>query len=791
MIRFHLKTVYTFPNPQFQGCNDTPILLQPPIDIGCVGQPFTHNPNAYDTDGDSLSYEFVVPLQGVNLEVPNYQFPNAVNPNPMNNLRIDPVTGDIVWDAPQRRGEYNLAIIIIEWRNGFPLDTILRDMQILIEDCDNLPPEVETPFEEICVIAGELLEFEVSSTAPLEEIAQLVRLTALGGPFEVANDPAEFLPNDGLFKEDPNTKIFRWQTNCEHISDQFYSVVFRGVDNYFRDTAGLATLKTVRIKVVGPPPKDVRADPVPGAINVSWELPYECDMVADNYFQGFTVWRREGPNDFELDTCRTGLEGRDYEKLTTFSINQSLDDRYFYLDEDIVQGRTYCYRVVAEFAKTTPGGSFAYNFVESLPSPEGCIEIKRDIPFIVKADVRSTSSTSGMVEVCFLPPTAENLDTNINKGPYIFEVLRAEGINPSDASFSPTGFQVSLSNLTDTSEICFQDTDLNTLESPYSYRINFFTEGNTNEVFALTDPASTLYLTVSPSNLSNRLSWQASVPWNNSMYTIFRRNDQGAFDSLTTVNNTSFTDVGLENGIEYCYKIRSFGSFGVGNLPDNIVNNSQVACGIPFDNQAPCPPILNVDDICDESIDCTDPNNLVNRLFWNNPNLDCESTDTKSYNIYYAATKGASLGLIASVNGAEVTNYEHSPPFGIAGCYAVTSIDTVGNESVLSDTVCVDNCPLYELPNTFTPNLDGSNDLFKPFPYCFIASIELNVFNRWGQLVFTTTDPNINWDGKNKNGDELAEGNYVYTCRVFEQRVEGPVEQAELLRGFIELVRSK
>ena len=36
-IKFHIQTTYTFPNPQVDGCNNTPVLLQPPIDIGCVG----------------------------------------------------------------------------------------------------------------------------------------------------------------------------------------------------------------------------------------------------------------------------------------------------------------------------------------------------------------------------------------------------------------------------------------------------------------------------------------------------------------------------------------------------------------------------------------------------------------------------------------------------------------------------------------------------------------------------------------------------------------------------------
>jgi gliding motility-associated-like protein len=63
------------------------------------------------------------------------------------------------------------------------------------------------------------------------------------------------------------------------------------------------------------------------------------------------------------------------------------------------------------------------------------------------------------------------------------------------------------------------------------------------------------------------------------------------------------------------------------------------------------------------------------------------------------------------------------------------------------------------------------------------------VFNRWGELVFTSTDPNINWDGKNLKGKELADGTYYYTCRIFEQRVTGIEPSPNLLRGYIDIIR--
>ena len=77
-IRFYIETTFTLLEPRFQGRNNSAILLQPPIDIACIGQVYTYNPNAYDVDGDSLSYELVTPRANMSQEVPNYQLPDQM-----------------------------------------------------------------------------------------------------------------------------------------------------------------------------------------------------------------------------------------------------------------------------------------------------------------------------------------------------------------------------------------------------------------------------------------------------------------------------------------------------------------------------------------------------------------------------------------------------------------------------------------------------------------------------------------------------------------------------------------
>ena len=779
-VPFHLSTTVTLFDTFIDGFNNSPILLQPPIDIGCVGQPFIHNPNAYDPDGDSLSYHMIIPLQEIGANVPNYSFPSQVAPGPDNNFFLNNTTGDFYWDSPQMAGEYNIAIIIVQHRNGNPIDTLIRDMQILIETCDNLPPEVEAP-DEICVVAGELIEFDVVATAPIEEDQQ-VQLTALGSPFLIA-DPAVWTVEEG-FQEQPLTGKFKWQTTCNHIADNFYSVVFKVVDS--GSPVMLFNLKTVRIKVVGPPPEDVQALASNEFIEVTWENPYDCENADDDYFFDFSVWRREGSNQFVVDSCVTGLAGQGYQKIEFDITMDVVNNRYYYKDNDVERGRTYCYRILGEFAKLSQGG-FPFNLVESLPSEEICVQLNRDIPLITNVSVIETDGQNGEMEVRWSKPNADDLDTLLNPGPYVYKLFRAPGFVASGSPLPDEVGTWSAPTFAEAIDTVFIDTNLNTRDNPYTYQLAFYVN-NESEPLGYTNLASSVYLNIISTDEENILQWEEMIPWDNFEYTIFKENTSGGFDSIDVTTALEYSDKGLVNGEEYCYYVRSKGSYGVGGILSPLYNNSQENCGIPLDSIPPCPPVLEVRNICDnpESID----ENLINTLIWTNPNVTCEETDdVVSYNIFYSPIMGEELSLIGTVDGAENITMMHQPDLGIAGCYAVSAVDSIGNISDLSNVVCVDNCPLYTLPNVFTPNGDNANELFTPINYRFIDRIEIKVFNKWGNLVFETMDPEINWNGTNLSGADLAEGVYFYNCKVFEKRVSGVVENPELLSGFIELIR--
>jgi len=67
------------------------------------------------------------------------------------------------------------------------------------------------------------------------------------------------------------------------------------------------------------------------------------------------------------------------------------------------------------------------------------------------------------------------------------------------------------------------------------------------------------------------------------------------------------------------------------------------------------------------------------------------------------------------------------------------------------------------IPNVFTPNGDGKNDIFQPSGKD-IMSFEVIIFNRWGEKVYQNQD--IGWDGKNQNGVNLNHGTYQYILKI-------------------------
>lgn len=111
-----------------------------------------------------------------------------------------------------------------------------------------------------------------------------------------------------------------------------------------------------------------------------------------------------------------------------------------------------------------------------------------------------------------------------------------------------------------------------------------------------------------------------------------------------------------------------------------------------------------------------------------------------------------------------------------------------GANCVAADTVhvMIDYSSMLAMPNAFSPNNDGVNDYFRPKSKAVMA-FQMQVYNRSGNLVFTTTDHRKGWDG-NFNGEPQPIGTYVYIIKFGFWQQDGKLELQEK-KGTFDLLR--
>jgi gliding motility-associated-like protein len=113
------------------------------------------------------------------------------------------------------------------------------------------------------------------------------------------------------------------------------------------------------------------------------------------------------------------------------------------------------------------------------------------------------------------------------------------------------------------------------------------------------------------------------------------------------------------------------------------------------------------------------------------------------------------------------TNINTSALYTAPGTYSVTMFASKGLCLDTAQVIIVVDIPSkLEVPNVFTPNGDGANDMF------FVRSANLTnitaqIFDRWGNKIYelNTDKGNIAWDGKNQQGKEVPDGTYFYTIK--------------------------
>jgi len=804
----------------------SPVLNNPALNKGSRQQVFIHNPGVSDAEQDSIAYE-LRPSQQANLQqakdngntpipvnCPGFRYPHlaaggrqvaydgppagAVNDPPI--FQQDPVTGTIVWNSPETLGDYNVAFIVREYRRTGTrmrlIGEVVRDMQITVRNANNLRPIIKAPVD-ICVVAGTPITKAITATDPDNNP---IELTAFGAmlPPNVFSPQGSFTitPYNPPLNPPVTRGIFRWTPTCDNIATQPYQVIFKAVDIPASTSATpLADERSWRIRVVGPAPQNVTVSQVNSTAVLNWSS-YACQNTGAKLL----IYRKEGCTITPVDTCVTGIApSSGFVKIGEVGIGA----RTFTDDTGLERGKTYSYRLYAQFALPLGGASLA--------SREACLTLEGKAAQFTNVTVDRTSTTNGQLTVRWTKPVASTSSPFNN--PKGYNLYRSEVKTPAvfeKITATPKAFE----------DTTYVDQGRDTQTKAYTYRLEFFSNAlptpGSPVLTETTGPASSVRLeaVADPANLRINLSWTYNVPWDNSQrpVTIYRNDGSGSFVQIATAptgrTGGTYVDAGtpaqpLRIGASYCYYLSTDGTYG--SADQHLINLSQERC-LRL-QPVPCTPVLALKQLnCDSlqaklfDLDPTPVSNSYNNyLSWKLSDLPSNcSKDVVGYRLYYRAERKQDASdttgyrLIATVPGLSYVHTITNPTIGLAGCYYVVAIDSEGATSAPSNVACNDNCQLFLMPNIFTPNGDGKNDKLRPKVASPVRHTRFQVFNRWGVKIYESdADPLINWDGGGPTGEgsrgvKVVEGVYYYLAEV---EFADAASTKRTYKGWVEITR--
>jgi gliding motility-associated-like protein len=690
-------------SPLFSGGNDNPVLTSRPIDRACLGQVFIHNPGAFDPDGDSLSYKLVACKGVEGMDIPGYSFPVAST-----SFSINENTGDVIWDAPVVQGEYNIAILVEEWRRGRKIGEVTRDMQITAQQCDNRKPVLRV--QNACVIAGNTLTVPIYATDP--DSNNTIKITASGELFLLDTLYPFLLP------ESDTSVIFSWRVPYSAARAMPYIVYCKATDN---GTPPLSDLKNFTVNVALPA---VTLYPIDTTLLLRWQRTPAPQVV------GYNIYRARGSSTPLQDSCVGGLNDSLYTLIATVQ-----DTFYREISSGLTNGMNYCYRVT----------TVLNDMSESLFSNEECIVVQKEgVPIITHTSIEQTDRTNGVVMLRW-----QTLSPYANNDFELYKVANDTAILIARIAYDTV--------------VVFYDSNVNTQEYSQRYMVVFDTVS--------TDISTTLRLEAFGYSRRVVLRWNDNQLWSNRYYRIYKDGVQ-----IARTTDIFFVDTNVINDSTYSYYVEGEGSYFNSQLPEPLLNKSNAVSAIPR-VQPPCTPELtSVTGSCEP---------FQNKLTWSVRGCD---EDIVQYDIYFAGYGDTNFEWLQTVpaifsDGQHVTididieDYEQV-------CYSVTATNIKDEESPLSNTICVDNrvCFTIILPNVFTPNGDGCNDVFprssnpdynkcppnQDLPRRNINSLnildfEIQIFDRWGKLVYKTNKFPFEWNGCYMNSNNACpDGAYFY-----------------------------
>ncbi|HOY48991.1 MAG TPA: gliding motility-associated C-terminal domain-containing protein, partial [Flavobacteriales bacterium] len=285
-----------------------------------------------------------------------------------------------------------------------------------------------------------------------------------------------------------------------------------------------------------------------------------------------------------------------------------------------------------------------------------------------------------------------------------------------------------------------------------------------------------------------------SVPLNQNTYYSWTTNPGSIVDSLSNTASISFPSSGTASihmeAVNECGSQESTKTVFVRQPPLVVTSNDTSVC---VDAQL----TLNTADGINFKFYWSEDGQLISqdREITVNPDttttyvirvtnygsLACESADTVTVTVQYPDT--GSVKTIDLCQGESATLQSDS-----------TGISYLWSTGLLTQSITVSDsgwyyvminqanelCPMLdsfkvnvkvcyqplELPNVFSPNGDGMNDVFTPGQTYMYEDFNIVIYNRWGLKVYESMNPFFEWNGQDLNGNQLTDGTYFYIAKL-------------------------
>ena len=278
------------------------------------------------------------------------------------------------------------------------------------------------------------------------------------------------------------------------------------------------------------------------------------------------------------------------------------------------------------------------------------------------------------------------------------------------------------------------------------------------------------------------------------IYTVTTTDANGCSSTKSfTVQNTPGPILSITNVInDHCNQGLGEATVIVNNLPGNYTYSwltSPPQQGITAIGLTAGTYYASVSDgICSDAIPVT-----INNI--NGPTANFEANPPT------ASASNALIHFIDQSNGAQsylwnfgdgTSSFNESPihSYLSSGSYSATFIvtDSYGCTDSISKTIVIyDDFNLF-IPNAFTPNSDGLNEVFRPYGtgINLEKKYEMSIYDRWGKLVFITNRFEQGWDGKINNSKIKSNSSFAYQIKLYDQ-----ANQIHIFKGTVTVLGSK